>query len=134
VYRSAPTSAQLLGRNDAEDQVWQGVIVPSDTTQVTLDFWYRVSSDDSATPEDYMCAGIADSEGELVSEEHFVCYDLYYELQDQWLSDQLVFTDANLTPLLGQTVFVTFLARTNATGPSTVWVDDVSFRATTAGP
>ncbi|MGD9101642.1 MAG: S8 family serine peptidase, partial [Anaerolineae bacterium] len=124
VYRSAPTSAQLLGRNDAEDQVWQGVIVPSDTTQVTLDFWYRVSSDDSATPEDYMCAGIADSEGELVSEEHFVCYDLYYELQDQWLSDQLVFTDANLTPLLGQTVFVTFLARTNATGPSTVWVDD----------
>lgn len=104
--------------------------MPSNATEVTLDFWYRASSNDPSAPEDHMCVEILDSNGEVVGD-IFACYDLYYaEPKNQWLNGQLVFTGADLTPLLGQTVFVAFSGWTNATDPSTAWVDDVSFKVT----
>lgn len=131
VYRSAPYSVRLAGYNDAEDYVYQEVTVPSSATEVILDFWYRASSTDPSAPEDHMCVEVLDSNGDPVVEDIWVCYGLYdVEPKGQWLNDQLVFTGADLTPLLGQTVFVLFSGRTNATNPSTAWVDDVSFRVT----
>ena len=109
--------------------------MPSDATEVKLDFWYRASSDDPSSPEDHVCGGVFDRDGNLIGD-YAVCYDLYYvEQKDQWLkSHPLVISGADLTPLLGQAVLVSFRGWTNATKPSTVWVDDVSFMAARAGP
>jgi subtilisin family serine protease len=133
VYHSASYSARLAGRNNVDsDYVYQEVTVPSDATEVTLDFWYRVSSTDTSLA-DYMCVEIRDS----VSGDVLVsvgCPELYLEPQDQWINLQHVFTGAELTPLLGQTVWVSFQGCTDATNPSTVWLDDVSFKVTGASP
>jgi photosystem II stability/assembly factor-like uncharacterized protein len=131
VYRSAPYSLRLAGSNDAEDVVYQEVTVPSNATGVTLDFWYRASSNDPSAPEDHMCVDILDTNADPVAGGS-ACYDLYYvEPKEQWLPGQLVITGADLTPLLGQTGAVSFSGWTNATNPSTAWVDDVSFKVTT---
>jgi hypothetical protein len=132
VYHSAPWSARLAGRNDANDYVYQEVTVPFDATEVTLDFWYRASGNDP-DPDEVLCYGILDSEGDV--ELAVDCRAMYLEPQDQWLNNlQLVISGTDLTPLLGQRVLVTFAARTNATDPSTAWVDDVSFKVTGVGP
>ncbi len=128
VYRSASYSARLAGRNNVDsDYVVQEVTVPANATELTLDFWYRVSSSDSASPADYMCVEILDSgfSTVLVS---VACFDLYAQSQNQWLNLQSVIDGAALTPLLGQTVLLSFQGWTNAAGLSTVWVDDVSFK------
>jgi len=134
VYRSASYSARLAGRNDVDsDYVVQEVTVPANATEVTLDFWYRVSGNDPSPPEDFMCVEILDSTASWVLVP-IVSLDLYLEPQDQWVNLQYVLTGAELAPLLGQTVLVSFQAGTNATNPSTVWVDDVSFKVTGTNP
>lgn len=134
VYRSASYSARLAGRDNVDsDYVYQAVMVPANATEVTLDFWYRVSSNDSSSPEDYMCVEILDSGGSTVLV-GVVCYDLYLEPQEQWLNFQFAISGTDLTPLLGQTVLVSFQGWTNAANPSTAWVDDVSFKVTETGP
>jgi hypothetical protein len=102
VYRSASYSARLAGRNDVDsDYVVQEVTVPANATEVTLDFWYRVSGNDPSPPEDFMCVEILDSTASWVLVP-IVCLDLYLEPQDQWINFQYVFTGAELTPLLGE--------------------------------
>ena len=135
MYRSAPWSARLAGRNDVDsDYVVQEVTAPSNAMEVTLGFWYRVSSDDQSSPEDFLCVEIRDS----ISGEVLVlgdCFDLgYVELQDQWLNFQRVFSGTELMLLKGQTVLISFQGWTNATNPSTAWVDDVSFKVTGVSP
>jgi len=134
VYRSAGYSARLAGRNDVDsDYVVQAVMVPSDATDVTVDFWYRVSGNDASSPQDYMCAEILDSQGATVLVPLF-CYELYLvDPQEQWLNFRRVISGTELAPLLGQTVLVSFQGWTNATNPSTIWVDDVSFHVTRSG-
>ena len=134
VYRSAGYSARLAGRNDVDsDYVVQAVMVPSDASVVTVDFWYRVSGNDASSPEDYMCAEILDSQGATVLVPLF-CYELYLvDPQEQWLNFRRVISGTELAPLLGQTVLMSFQGWTNATNPSTIWVDDVSFHVTGAG-
>jgi hypothetical protein len=131
VYRSASYSARLGGINDTHDYVYQEVTMPSDATEATLDFWYRVSGDDT-DPDESLCIEILDSG--LTTVLAGDCLPLYLEPQDQWLNSQLVITGTELTPLLGQTVYVAFSVLTNATNPSTAWVDDASFKVTTPGP
>lgn len=134
VYRSASYSARLAGRNDVEsDYVVQEVTVPVIATEVTLDFWYRVSGNDPSSPEDFLCVEILDTTASWVLVPIF-CNTLYLEPQDQWINFQYVLTGTELTPIMGQTVLVSFQAWTNATNPSTVWVDDVSFKVTGANP
>lgn len=127
VYHSAPYSAQLAGRNNVNsDYVYQQVDVPADATQVGIDFWYRVSSSDASSPEDYMCVEIFDSGASMVLVS-VGCATLYYEPQGQWLNFQHVISGTELAPLLGESVLLAFQGWTNATNPSTVWIDDVSF-------
>ena len=134
VYRSAPYSARLGGRNDVDsDYVYQEVSVPANATEVTLDFWYRVSSGDSSSPADYMCIEILDSTFTTVLVD-FGCPELYLEPQDQWINFQHVISGSELTPIVGQAVLVSFQGWTDAADPSTAWVDDVSFKVSAASP
>ncbi len=131
VYHSARWSARLAGYNYAVDYVYQEVTVPSNATEVTLDFWCRVSGNDP-DPEEVLCYEIVDSEITHVFAGE--CQSVYLMPENQWLNLQLVVSGTDLTPLLGQTVLVAFDVFTNATNPSTAWVDDVSFKVTRAGP
>jgi hypothetical protein len=131
VYHLASPSAQLGGRNDAVDYVVQEVTVPSNATEVTLDYWDRISGNDP-DPDEVLCIEILDSG--LSTTLAGYCLPLYELTQNQWVNGQLVISGTDLTPLLGQTAFVAFDVFTNATNPSTVWVDDVSFKVTGIAP
>jgi hypothetical protein len=130
VYRSASYSARLAGRNNVDsDYVVQEVMVSSSAAEVRLDFWYRVSGNDSSSSPDFMCVEILDSEFSTVLVP-VVFYDLFTQPQNRWLNFQHMFTGTELTPLLGKTALVSFQGWTNATNPSTAWVDDVSLKVT----
>jgi Subtilase family len=128
-YYSAPYSARLGGTNNATDYVSQEVTIPANATQVTLDFWYRVSGSDP----DLLCYLIVDSgfNNDLAGD----CLALSALAQNQWINFPYVISGSELALLLGQpTVWVSFQVGTDATNPSTVWVDDVSFKVTATGP
>ncbi len=130
IYHSAPYSARLAGRDDADsDYVAQAVTVPASTTEATLDYWFRASGNDSSDPPDFMCVEILDGEGTTVLVP-VACYALHEQPQNEWLNGHQMFTGSELAPLLGQSVYVSFQGWTNSTNPSTAWVDDVTFRVT----
>lgn len=132
VYRSASYSAWLAGYNNADDYIYQSVTVPSDATEVVLDFWYRVYSEETAAHHDYLCYDITDGDGSTLINGSY-CDDLYDTTQGQWINVQHTLSSADLTPLLGQTVLVWFYAQTDAADFSSAWVDDTALNVTTGG-
>ena len=132
VYRSASYSAWLAGYDNADDYIYQSVTVPADATEVTLDFWYMVYSEEFAAGYDYLCYDITDGDGSTLIAGSY-CDDLYDTTQGQWLNAQHALSGADLTPLLGRTVLVWFYAQTDAADFSSAWVDDTAFNVTTGG-
>ena len=64
-----------------------------------------------------------------------ICYPLStVEPQNEWIKVHHVISGAELATLVGEAVFVSFNAHNNAANPSTVWVDDVSFKVTRTNP
>ena len=131
-YRSASYSAWLAGYDDADDYIYQSVTVPADATEVTLDFWYMVYSEESLAGYDYLCYDITDGDGSTLIAGSY-CDDLYDTTQGQWLNTRHTLSGADLTPLLGRTVLVWFYAQTDAADSSSAWVDDTALNVTTGG-
>jgi len=131
-YHSAPYSARLGGSVDTHDYVSQQVTVPTNATEMTLDFWYRVSSNDPDLDE-HLCFEIINDEFTEVLDGGYFSLSTV-EPQNKWIELHHVISGAALAPMLGEIVFVSFNAHNNAANPSTVWVDDVSFEVTGTGP
>jgi hypothetical protein len=130
-YHSAPYSARLGGSVDTHDYIGQLVTVPSNASEVTLDFWDRTSGSDPS-PDDHICVEILNNTWTEVLWGD--CFALYETVpQNQWIKRHGVISGAELAPLLGQTVYVSFNVHNNDTNPGTVWVDDVSFKVTRSG-
>ena len=128
---SPPYSARLGGSVDTGDFVSQLVTVPADATELTLNYWDRTSAGDGDS-YDHICIEIVNSAfDEVLTGNCFSLHDV--QPQDQWVERNVVISGAELAPLLGQTVYLSFNVHNDDANPGTVWVDDVSLRVTGTG-
>ncbi len=122
-------SAELGGYNDADDEIWQEVDIPADATNVTIDFWVQLSTDETDTEVDYFCYVIYDQTGttDYVSD----CFDFGLMGDVDWAEETYSLTAEQLADVAGQTVLFSFVVLTDESLPSRAWVDDTALYVTT---
>ncbi len=113
-----------LGGNDLiQESVWQTMTVPAFTTGLQLVFWRRVSTQEpSPLTNDRLDVQIRDNSGTPLE-----------TLDTLWDGDAgTVWAQHTLAPVgnyAGQTIQITFIARTDSTNPTSFFIDDVSIQA-----
>lgn len=128
---SGSRSARLGNVNNADDQLIQMVTVPADASAVTVDFWYRLTTDETNLEADFFCYGLWDQSGNTAFVVH--CQDLGTAGDQEWNRETYSLTTDERVGVVGQTVLMAFIVQTNASLPSQVWVDDIALPVTTPG-
>jgi len=102
ISHSGSWSADMGGYDNAEDYIWQEVDIPADATDVTIDFWYQLSTDETYTEADYFCYVIYDQTGttDYVSG----CLDFGLMGDVDWTEETYSLTAEELAEVADQTV------------------------------
>jgi len=129
VQHSGTWSAHMGNDDYAHDDIWQEVNIPANATDVTIDFWYRLRTDETYEDSDYFYCGIWDQSG-------FSAYVLRWADFGQtgdmdWTRETYSLTPAELASVMGQTVLLGFFVQTDFSLPSRAWVDDTALYVTT---
>ncbi len=124
-------SVHFGGVNDAMDQVWQIVDIPSQAGGISIDFWYRIQTQETYQQSDLFCYGIWNETGEHA----YVlrCADIGAMGTQDWSQESYSLTYQELIQVLGQRVLVGFFLSTDLSLPSTVWLDDTALLVHTPG-
>jgi hypothetical protein len=124
-------AAHLGNANNADDQVFQTAAIPANASQVTLDFWHRLSTSETDGQVDYFYAGLWDQSGAT----HYVLLwsDFGQTGNRDWTHATYTLTPDQLANVAGQTVSFALLVQTDASLTSRAWVDDVALNVTTGG-
>jgi len=123
-HRTGARSAWLGGYDDANDTLYQQVTIPSYpgpdewVTAVTLEFWWAMVTQEPTHPFDFMQVCIRNASGALLQ--------TLVTVSDAATSGQWQKATFDLTAYAGQTIRICFEATTNATWPTSFFVDDVS--------
>jgi len=117
-------SVRLGGANNAADELFAGVELPSAATSITLSYWWYVESTDSTPGADVMVV-VVGKEGQEVVVETLT----NASPRDAW--HQSTF---DLASYAGQMVSITFHAETDGNDPTSFYVDDVEIRVCGAAP
>ena len=113
----------LAGYNNALDRVYQGFIVPSGAVTATLEFWWYMFSEDSATtPNDYLNAVLQSPVGHDLTGRHQVKNT---DPRGAWYKRTQNYTQ--LAPWAGRPMWLLFEATTDGSLQTMFFVDDVSF-------
>ncbi|MBN1888308.1 MAG: fibronectin type III domain-containing protein [Thermoflexales bacterium] len=121
-------SALLGGYDSANDQIWQVIDIPTDTTSMALDFWYALQTDETLAGYDTFCVMVWDPAGSPVYA--YECLDFGVTGDQPW-----TYYSFDLTPYLAtmpQRVHVGFVLTTDGGSPSAAWVDGAALRVTTS--
>lgn len=129
---SGSKSAHLGNTNNANDQVIQTLTVPANASDVTLDFWYRLDTGETAANADFFCYGLWDQSGVTVLVQR--CLDLGATGNRAWNRETYSLTANERAGVSGQTVLLAFIVQTSAAQPSRVWIDDTELNITTSTP
>ncbi len=121
-------SAYLCGYNNCTDVIWQSVTLPTKTTKAVLSYWLYVGSQqtDSAC-HDYFSARILARNGSTLKVVQTRCN----VNANGWAHYTFDLTSL-LTHYSGQQIQVSFKGTTNATLPTSFFVDDVALNVTHA--
>ncbi|NOX63625.1 MAG: S8 family serine peptidase [Chloroflexi bacterium] len=128
---SGSWAVHLGGTNNAMDQVWQEVDVPSQSGAITVRFWYRIQTQETYRRSDRFCYGIWNESGQTA----YVlrCADLGATGSQGWVQETYSLRYLELIRVLGERVLFGFFIDTDGSLPSTVWVDDAAFEVSTSG-
>jgi hypothetical protein len=114
--------AWLVGYNSIQETLYQTLIVPPGTPRLRIGFWrYITTQESSPFINDRLDIQIRDNSGALL--------ETLYTLWDGDANGGTTWTQHILTPTnpyAGQTVRLVFLATTDATEPTSFFVDDVT--------
>lgn len=125
-------SAWLGGVDNTHDRLWQVFPqAPAGADEARVSFWLALESEETATDVDTFCAGIhdADTDDLLVD---LGCLD-GTEPTHGWSQVEYALTGAELLDVLGRTVYIDFSLDTDASLPTSAWIDDVAFGVRTGG-
>ena len=122
-------AAHMGNYNNADDEIWQQVDIPADATDVTVDFWYRVRTDETYYYADYFCYGIWDQTGYTAYVER--CLDFGATGDRDWAEETYSLNPYELANVAGQRVWFGFYVVTDSSLPSRAWVDDTGLYVTT---
>ncbi|UCC88327.1 MAG: hypothetical protein JSV81_03195, partial [Anaerolineales bacterium] len=129
---SGSQSARLGNINDANDQVFQTVAATANASDVTLDFWYRLETDETGAGADLFCYGLWDQSGVTALVQR--CLDLGVTGNQAWSRETYSLSANERAAVSGQTVLLAFILQTNAAKPSQVWIDDTAVNVTASTP
>ncbi len=129
VTHTGSWSAHLGNADNANDQFWQQVGIPADATAVTIDFWYRMLTDEIWTSVDYFCYSIWDQTGTTVYVQR--CADFGQIGNQDWTREVYSLSATELASVVGQTVLFGFFVQTDGSLSSRAWVDDTALYVTT---
>jgi hypothetical protein len=115
--------AWLGGNDSAQESVWQTMTVPASTTGMQVSFWSRVSTQETnPSTNDRLDVQIRNNSGTPL--------ETVYTL---WDGDAgTTWVQHTLSPVgnyTGQTIQIAFFAKTDATNPTSFFIDDVSVQA-----
>jgi murein DD-endopeptidase MepM/ murein hydrolase activator NlpD len=121
----AGSAGTLSSSNSLYGELYQNVTIPANSTAVTLEYWVRISTEETSTttPYDVLATMIRNSTGsstlELLSTRSNLNASSTYQ--------KLTF---DLSDYAGQTIRLYFLGTTDATKGTIFRIDDVSIKAT----
>lgn len=123
---SGAAAAKLCGVDSCNHQLYQIVQLPTSFSSLTLTYWYDIQSQDmSLTCNDSFRSAIATTAGTAITIPQKSCNT---SRTSGWVSKTANLTAA-LQPYAGTKVVVYFQGKTNASAPSTFFVDDVALNA-----
>ncbi|HFD39337.1 MAG TPA: hypothetical protein ENJ31_05755, partial [Anaerolineae bacterium] len=131
IKHSGSWSAHAGNSNNADDQFWQQVDIPADATSMTIDFWYRLRTDETWPYVDYFCYGIWNQAGDTAYVLH--CADFGQTGDVDWDEETYSLDATELMSVTGQTVLMGFLVQTDSSLSSRAWVDDTALYVTSSG-
>jgi hypothetical protein len=132
VKYSGAQSAHMGGTNGANDQVFQALSVPSDASDVSIDFWYRFATTETSLFSDYFCYGLYDTTGQITYVEN--CGDFGQLGSQDWTRETYTLTSSERASVAGKSVLLAFYVQNDFFSlPSEAWVDDTALNVTTPG-
>ncbi len=115
---SGSWSAHMGNYDDAHDEIFQWVDIPADATNVTIDFWAQLRTDETFAEADYFCYDIWDQAWTTAYVRR--CFDLGSMGDVDWAEEIYSLTPDELANVAGQTVAFLLMFLTNDSLPSRV--------------
>jgi hypothetical protein len=124
--RSGQWGAYLAGANDADDQLSQVLLLPSNAVSITLHLWWSAESEEPPVPADRLSAALLLPNGALLAELWTVDNTAATGIWDELVVD--------LAPWVGQQVTLQFQASADSFDLTDFYLDDIGVRACAAAP
>jgi hypothetical protein len=118
-------SAYLAGVDNANDLLGAKLVLPAKPQSVTLDFWWKVNSEDRSDVNDKLSVIVADGGGKTRK--------VLFTLGSDRASNRWQQTTLDLSEFADQTIQVQFRAKTDDTLVTDFFIDDVEVNACGAG-
>jgi hypothetical protein len=114
---SGTKAAYLGGYDNAQDGLYQQVVIPADTVTATLSYWWYLFTVEPDHPHDYLYVEVYDTSGVLIAE--------VARFDDGATPDTWQQATADLSAYAGQTIRISFRIETDGQHRSSFYVDDV---------
>lgn len=123
-------SAYLWRDFDGNDFLYQPISIPADVTDITINYWFGITTDETQPGQDWYCASLAVA-GTWDILVDLGCMDAYYTT-GYWQQVLYSLSDTEVAAIAGQDVDLNFeLYNRGGAGTGTaVWIDYVRFYAT----
>ncbi len=122
---SGAWKAWLGGDNNVQESLWQTITVPSGTASLQVSFWWLVNTNEpSPLVNDRLDVQLRDSTGATILTTPYNLYD--GDANTVW---QQTTVTISASPYTGQTIQIAFVADTDASNPTSFFIDDVSVMA-----
>ena len=131
VRHSGARAAHLGNTDSANDQVLQTISIPTNVSAVTLDFWYRLNTNETDPNCDYFLVGLWDQSG--ATNYVLLAADFGQAGNVEWAHETYTLSAAQVVSVTGKTVVFGVLVQTDTSLTSRAWADDVAVNVTTAG-
>ena len=111
-------SAYLAGANQATDLLSTKVVLPSGGQSATLDFWWKVNSEDGNDTSDQLTVQVLNGPGKIQT--------VLLVLGSEHASNDWQQSALDISEFVGQSIQLQFVAKTNEALVTDFFIDDVA--------